>query len=131
MSINVFVFSGNCGGDMEVRFTPNGKAIGAVNVPCKSGWGDNQKTAWIQCKVFGDRAEKLAPYLKKGSPVTVQGRLEIDEWEKDGVKHSRAVCIVDSIQFGSSENQQAPRSEQPSRPQSAQGFNDFDEQIPF
>ena len=138
MSINVFTFTGNCGGDMEVRFTPNGKAIGAVNVPCKSGWGDNEKTTWVQCKMFGERAEKLAQYITKGSLVTVSGRLELDEWEHEGKKHSRVVCIVNDIQLGSkSEGSPNTKSEKQSQsgtkqPQSGEGINDFDDlEIPF
>lgn len=88
MGINVFTASGRCGQDMEVRFTPNGKAIGQFSLPVETGYGDSKKTSWVTCKMFGERAEKLAQYITKGAAVTVTGAFKLDEWEKDGVKHS-------------------------------------------
>lgn len=130
MSINVFVFSGNCGSDMEVRHTPNGKVIGSVNIPCKSGWGQNEKTAWITCKILGERAEKLAQYITKGTKVTVSGSFQMDEWEKDGVKHSRPVLIVNDIEWA---NSQLPAGHTASSaPQQKAGVaDDFEDSIPF
>jgi single-strand DNA-binding protein len=103
MSINTMIFTGNCGADMEIRHTPSGVAIGTVNVPVKQGWGDNEKTSWVTCKMFKERAEKLAPYLKKGTPVTVQGEFVLEQWEKDGVTRSKPVCIVNNVQLGKSD----------------------------
>lgn len=95
--INVFIASGNLGGDIEIRYTPNGKCIGTFSLPVKSGWGDNEKTAWVRCKFFGERAEKLAPYLVKGAKVTVTGRFEMEEWEKNGVKHSMPCLLINDL----------------------------------
>jgi len=99
MSVNVMVFAGNVGGDMEVRHTPNGKAVGQFNVAVDQGWGENKKTSWVTCKMFNERAEKLAPYVTKGMMVTVNGQLSVDEWEKDGVKNKRVCCIVNDVQL--------------------------------
>ena len=114
MSINVFTASGRCGQDMEVRVTPAGKAIGQFNLPVETGYGDNKKTSWVTCKVFGERAEKLAQYVTKGSPVTVTGAFQLDEWEKDGVKHSRPCILVNDIQLPPQQQggQQAPQGQQ-------------------
>ena len=114
MGINVFTASGRCGQDMEVRVTPAGKAIGQFNLPVETGYGDNKKTSWVTCKVFGDRAEKLAQYITKGSPVTVTGAFQLDEWEKDGVKHSRPCILVNDIQLPPQQQggQQAPQGQQ-------------------
>ena len=122
MSINVFTASGRCGQDMEVRFTPNGKAIGQFNLPVETGFGDNKKTSWVTCKVFGDRAEKLAQYITKGSPVTVTGAFQLDEWEKDGVKHSRPCILVNDIQLPPQQQggQQAPQGQQQQQRQTQQ-----------
>ena len=75
--INLFIASGNLGHDMEVKYAPNGKCIGTFSLPVKSGWGENEKTAWVRCKVLGDRAEKLAQFLTRGLKVTVHGRFEV------------------------------------------------------
>lgn len=142
MAINVMVFSGNCGADMELKYLPSGTAIGTVNVPCKSGWGEKEKASWITCKVFGERAEKLAPHITKGSLVTISGRFELEQWEKDGVKHSRPVCIVDDIQLAPKASQQPQQSQGAADYRSASGgrqsggnggdgFGGFDDDIPF
>ena len=108
MSVNVMTFAGNVGGDMETRVTQNGKTIGQFNVAVNSGWGENKKTAWVTCKMFNERADKLAQYIKKGMLVTVSGELSVDEWEKDGVKNKRVCCIVNDVQLPS---QQAPQQQ--------------------
>lgn len=149
MAINVMVFSGNCGADMELKYLPSGTAIGTVSVPCKSGWGEKEKTSWITCKVFCDRAEKLAPHITKGSLVTISGRFELEQWERDGVKHSRPVCIVDDIQLAPKVSQQPQQNQGGADYRSASGgrqaapashgqqgtdnggFDDFDDLIPF
>lgn len=154
MGINVFTASGRLGNDLDVKYTQNNKCIGSFSLPVESGWGDNKKTAWISCKLFGDRAEKLAQYLTKGSQVTVTGAFQLDEWEKDGVKHSRPVIVVNDIQLppqqqGQQQRQQptqqrpmqqpqhmptqAQRQQAPQQPQNQ--YNeppmDFDDEIPF
>jgi len=100
MTINCMIFTGNAGKDMEVRNTPSGKSIGSFSVAVSQGWGDNKKTSWVNCKMFNERAVKLAPFITKGTPVTVQGEFVLETWEKDGVKNSQACCIVNSVQMG-------------------------------
>ncbi len=134
MSLNLFIASGNLGNDIDVRFTPNGKCIGSFSLPVTSGWGDNQKTSWVKCKILGDRAEKLQPYLLKGSMVTVNGRFEMDEWEKDGVKHSQAVIIVNDLVLPPKDTSKIypPRQEAKPNAQLSQAEMDaLNDDIPF
>lgn len=136
MGINVFTASGRLGNDMEVRYTQNNKCIGSFPIPVESGWGDNKKTAWVNCKLFGDRAEKLSNYLKKGSQVSVTGSFQMDEWEKDGIKHSRPIIIVSDIQLPPQQpQQQTGGAQQYKQPQQVPQYNEtpcnFDQDIPF
>lgn len=139
MGINVFTASGRLGNDMDVRYTPNNKCIGSFSLPVESGWGDNKKTAWVTCKLFGERAEKLSQYLTKGSQVSVTGAFQLDEWEKDGVKHSRPVIIVNDMQLPPQQQQapqqpaQQPAQKKPARqqPQYNEPPMNFDADIPF
>lgn len=118
MSINLFVASGNLGNDIEVRTTQNGKYIGQFNIPVKRGWGDNEKTSWVKCVILGERAQKLQPYLTKGCKVTVQGEFQLEEWEKDGIKHSKPCIVVNNLELppkpqGQQQaHQQAPQAAQ-------------------
>ena len=95
MSINVFTASGHAGSDMEVRYTGGGTCIGSFSLPVESGYGERKKVAWITCRVIGERAEKLSPYIKKGGLITVTGAFSMDEWESNGVKHARP-CLLTS-----------------------------------
>jgi single-strand DNA-binding protein len=95
--MNVFIASGNLGKDLDLRVTPNGKSVGSFPLPVKQGYGQYEKVSWVDCKLLGDRADKLAPYLLKGKPVTVQGEFVLETWEKDGVKHSKPVVIVKNL----------------------------------
>lgn len=132
--INLFIASGNIGKDIDVRFTPNGKCIGSFSLPVRSGWGDNEKTSWVRCKVIGDRAEKLQPYLIKGALVTVTGCFELEEWEKGGVKHSIPVIIVNDIVLPPKDTTRtyAPR-QQPvsSKPLTQEELDKLDNDVPF
>ena len=128
MGINVFTAGGRLGNDMDIRFTQNNKCIGSFSLPVESGWGDNKKTAWVTCKVAGDRAQKLSQYLIKGSQVTVSGSFQFDEWERDGVKHSRPVIIVNDLQLPPKNQSQQPVQQQP---QYNEPPMDFDDDIPF
>ena len=117
MGINVFTASGRCGQAMEVKYTSGGKAIGQFSLPVETGYGDSKKTSWVTCKMFGERAEKLAQYITKGASVTVTGAFQLDEWEKDGVKHSRPCILVNDIQLppqqqGGQQGQQQPQRQQ-------------------
>lgn len=138
MAINVFTASGNLGGDCEVFTTQGGKNIASFSLPVKSGWGENEKTNWVTCKMFGAKADKLPQYLTKGKKIIVSGSFELEQWEKDGAKHSKPVIIVNDIDFGDSGKgggqQAAPQQggQQYSQSQQAPPHDDFgDSEIPF
>lgn len=73
MAINTITVSGNVRKDAVLRVTPNGKPISSFSLPAKSGFGDNEKTYWLNCKMFGAMAEKLSTAIVKGAKVTVKG----------------------------------------------------------
>jgi single-strand DNA-binding protein len=129
--MNVVVFSGNLGGDMEVRHTPNGKAVGDFSLPVKQGYGDYEKTSWVSCKVLGDRAIKLEQYLTKGTKVVVQGEFVYEEWEKDGVRKGKPVVIVSSLEFVSRSAETGNAKPVPSEATPPTNFDNFDQDIPF
>jgi len=133
--VNIFTFDGNLGKDLDVRFTPNGKCVGEFSVASKQGFGEHEKTTWINCKLLGERAQKLQQYLTKGSKVTVSGEFTLEEWEKDGIKHSKPVVIVRDLVLPSGGNKtaqqqqgymqhQAQHAQQQAAPQQAPPFDD-------
>lgn len=114
-SINACTFSGRMGKDAETRFTANQKAVTGFTVAVDIGWGDNKSTMWVDCACWGNRWEKLAPYLKKGTIVVVTGEFSIEEYEtRDGQKRSQAKLNVRDVAFA------GDRAE--SKPQPTPGF---------
>lgn len=79
---NVFSFTGTVGRDAEVRYLPSGQAVLNVTVANNIGYGDKQQTLWINCAIWGKRAEgALKDYLKKGQQVFVSGELSQREYK--------------------------------------------------
>ena len=96
-------------------------------------WAD--RVSYFDVTVWGKTAENIRPYLHKGKQIAVDGYLDQQRWEKDGVKYSKVVIIADNVQLlGGNENgqQSAPQAQQPAGEyQSAGSGDDFPEDIPF
>lgn len=140
MAINTITVSGNVGKDAVLRVTPNGKHICSFSLPAKSGFGDNEKTSWLNCKMFGAMAEKLSASIVKGAKVTVTGEFVIEEWTKqDGSQAQTPTILVRDIDLpprnGQQQGQQAAsqpqRQQQRSAPQPSEPPMNFDDEIPF
>ena len=118
---NVIVLTGRCGRDFEVKYTPAGKAIGGVSIAADDGYGDNKKSFWVNVKLFGERAEKIAQYITKGSQITVSGRFVVEEWTgNDGVKHQQPTIIANEIDLPPKAQQGQPQGQQQQQPQRPQ-----------
>ena len=79
--MNVLTFSGNLGRDCRLNQTQSGTAVVGFAVAMKSGYGDNEQTVWVDCSLFGNRANSLSPYLLKGQQVVVSGEMGTREHE--------------------------------------------------
>lgn len=120
-SLNTVLLIGNLTRDPEVRYTPSGKAVGdlrlAVNRRYRTADGDDRdETCYVDIVVWGRQAETCGEYLRKGSPVLVEGRLQYNEWEKDGQKQSRIRVVAQRVQFLSSARRAGGQEEQSERP---------------
>ena len=137
--MNNWNFTGNLGKNAELKTTQSGKNVCTFSVAVTSGYGDNQKTTWANCAIFGKRAEgKLPQYLVQGQKVAISGEVQLDEWEKDGVKKSALKVFVNSLDLvGEKKAEAQPQQQQPPinnsqpAPQRTSGFDDFDQDIPF
>lgn len=139
--LNVVALNGRLTKDAELKYTAAGMAIAtfslANNQRVKKGdaWVDD--ASFFDVTYFGKGAEAVHPYLTKGNPIGVSGRIRQERWEKDGQKHSRVSIIADSVQLmGGGEKQQGSNQDHPERlerqarpaPTSDDGFSD---DIPF
>lgn len=161
--VNKAIIIGTCGQDVELRFLPNGNAIANISVATNEEWTDKQsgqkvsRTEWHRVTLFGKVAEIAGEYLKKGSQVYIEGKLQTRGWEKDGIKRYTTEILVDmqgtmqllggrpqegGDQQGQQRQQQRPqqggqqRQQQQQRPQQqqqrqAQDDSQYDPDIPF
>ena len=110
MSINRVVISGNMTRDPELRRTQSGMAILGFGVAVNDRRRNPQTGDWedyanfVDCTVFGARAEALSNILSKGMKVAIEGKLRWSQWERDGQKRSKLEVIVDEIEFMSQRN---------------------------
>ena len=96
--MNKVLINGNLVKDLEVSVTANGKNIGRFTVANTVGFGDNKKTHFIPCTVFGDRVEKLQKLLLKGCGIIVEGSLDINNVKDDkGNWKNYTTVIVNNI----------------------------------
>lgn len=153
MSINLVCITGNLTRDPELRQTQGGTPILSFGVAVNDKRKNQQTGEWedypnfVDCIVFGLRAEKLAQFMTKGMKVAIEGKLHYSSWEREGQKRSKLEVFVDSIDFMSKPPQQqqpynVPQQQVPQAPQQAQpqqqvaysappAADVYDEDIPF
>ena len=149
-SLNKVQIIGNLGRDPEIRYMPSGDAIANIAVATSYKSKDRntgeakETTEWHRITFFGRMAELVGEYLKKGSSVYVEGRLQTRKYQKDGVDHYATDIVAENMQFlsprpDSGQGHQAPaqrpaQQQAASRPQQqrpAPNFSDMDDDIPF
>ena len=145
--INKVILIGNLGKDPEVRYMPNGNAVANVTLATSESWKDKnsgetqERTEWHRVVFFRRLAEIVGEYLKKGSKVYVEGRLQTRKWQDQGGQDRYTTEIVaDQMQMldarggGGGGGDFAPqqRDNAASAPASSAPPNDsFDDDIPF
>jgi single-strand DNA-binding protein len=118
MSINKVCMSGNLTRDAELRQTQSGTAILRLGVAVNDRRKNQQTGEWedypnyIDCVLWGNRANALAQYLTKGTKVAIEGRLHWSSWEKDGAKRSKVEVYVDEVELMSRDQQQGQQPRQ-------------------
>ena len=104
MSLNKAMIIGNLGRDPEMRYTPSGQAVTQFTVAVNRNYKDQngewqEETEWFRVVVWGQQAERSAEYLRKGSKVFVEGRMQTRQWEgQDGQKRYTTDLIADRVQ---------------------------------
>lgn len=119
MSINRVIISGNLTRDPELRQTQGGTSVLTMGVavndrrknPSTGEWEDVAN--FVDCVLWGTRAERVAQYLDKGTKVAIEGRLRYRAWEQDGQRRSKLEVVVDEIEFMSRQQQPQQAYQQP------------------
>lgn len=109
MSINRVIVSGNLTREPEVRTTASGNPVMGFGIAVNDRRKNSQTGEWedypnfIDCTMFGARAQSVSRFLSKGSKVAIEGKLRWSRWEtNEGQKRSKIEIIVDEIEFMSS-----------------------------
>lgn len=160
-SVNKVILVGNCGRDPEVRYLPSGGAVANVSIATTSRRKDRnsgefvEETQWHRVTFFERLAEVVGEYVKKGTPIYVEGRLTYRKYtDKDGIEKNATDIVASEMQLlggrqgmgGPDEDgggaprrsapaprpaaSAAPRQQTPAA-KSASGFDDMDDDIPF
>ncbi|MRT13664.1 single-stranded DNA-binding protein [Enterobacteriaceae bacterium RIT711] len=154
--VNKVILVGNLGQDPEVRYLPNGGAVANITLATSESWRDKQtgetkeKTEWHRVVLFGKLAEVAGEYLRKGSQIYIEGKLNTRKWtDQAGVEKYTTEIHVNvggtmqmlggkqdgASQSGSTGNKPQQQGRQPQQSQSAPPQNeppmDFDDDIPF
>jgi len=148
-SVNKVILVGNLGRDPETRYTAGGDPITNVSIATTDTWKDKagekqEKTEWHRVAFFGKLAEIAGEYLKKGSQVYVEGRLQTRKWQdKDGQDKYTTEIVADRMQMlgsragaGAAAGEPPPDRERTSsagKPSAAakKNVDDLDDDIPF
>jgi single-strand DNA-binding protein len=152
-SVNKVILIGNVGRDPETRYMPSGDAIVNLSLATTDTWKDKngekqERTEWHRVAFFGKTAEIAGQYLRKGSQVYIEGRLQTRKWtDKEGQERYTTEIVADRMQMLGSrggggdapmDREPAPAARPEQRPASppqggtgAKGFDDIDDDIPF
>jgi len=148
-SINKVILIGNLGADPETRYLPSGDAVTNIRIATTDVWKDKsgekqEHTEWHRIAFFGKLAEIAGEYLKKGSPVYVEGRIRTRKWQdKEGQDRYSTEIVADRMQLlgnrgGGSEpatREPAAASAAAAKPGQAKksggAFDEMDDDIPF
>ena len=104
--MNVWTFSGRVGADAELRTTQSGEKVLSFRVANDVGFGDRKTTQWVDCSMWGRRAESVANYVKKGDKVVVSGELKLEEFQRrDGTPGSKLSVRVAEMDLGSKQGE--------------------------
>ena len=147
--VNTVILVGNLGKDPEVRYSPSGSAMANVTLATTESWKDKQtgekqeKTEWHRVVFFNRLAEIVGEYLKKGSQVYVEGRLQTRKWQgQDGQDRYTTEIVANEMQmlggragggtsdWAASQDSGAGQAA-PAPASSSPPADDFDDDVPF
>lgn len=149
-SVNKVILIGNLGADPETRYLPSGDAVTNIRIATSEKWKDKsgeqqEHTEWHRIAFFGKLAEIAGEYLKKGSPVYVEGRIRTRKWQdkESGQDRYSTEIVADRMQLlGGRGGGAEPMTREPAaattggnnKPQPKKGggaFDQMDDDIPF
>jgi single-strand DNA-binding protein len=149
--INKVILIGSLGRDPEMRYTASGGAVATLAIATSESWKDKntgekqERTEWHRVVMFNRLGEVAGEYLKKGSKIYIEGKLQTKKWQdQSGQDRYTTEIVANEMQMldsraagdsggessgGHGQSQQRPQAQ--AAPATANGFDDFDDDIPF
>ncbi len=142
--VNKVILVGNLGQDPEVKYMPSGQAVCNISVATTESWNDKnsgekvEKTEWHRVVFFRRLAEIAGEYLRKGSQVYIEGRLQTRKWQdQSGNDRYTTEIVANDMQMlgskggGTAMMSEPPSSSEPEAVTAGSSSDDFDDDIPF
>lgn len=103
--INKMILQGRLTADIELRRTQSDVANTEFTIAWSEKYKEVETRCFMRCKAWRQTAEFLDKYFRKGQEILIEGHMVTEEWEKDGDKKSRTICLIDKVNFcGSKSN---------------------------
>jgi single-strand DNA-binding protein len=125
-SFNKVILMGNLTRDPELRYTPKGTSLAKLGLAVNRRWTaetgeQKEETTFVDVEAWGVQAENIAKYMKKGSPMLIEGRLRLDQWDdkQTGQKRSKLVVVCENSRFVGSAASREANAVEPARPRAA------------
>lgn len=131
MNYNRTLLAGNICREPELRYTGSGTGVLSFRIAVNRTWGSGEKrrteTLFMDIEAWGRTAETIHKWFHKGDPIFIEGYLSMEQWERDGQKHTKTKVVAESFQFiakAKAESDKWPAT---------QSFNEpsVDEDVPF
>jgi len=134
--INKVILVGNVGADPDIRSTAAGNAVTNISIATSESWekdGEQQeRTEWHKVVFFGKLAGIVGEYVSKGSKLYIEGKLQTNEWEKDGVKRYSTEIVANEMQMLDKKEKKSNQETNQKNQEEPQNFQNFpDDDIPF
>lgn len=136
--VNKLIFQGRFVADPELKYTQSQVAVCEFTVAWSEKYKEVETKCFLRCKAWRNNAEFIEKYFSKGQEIVIEGKMVTEQWEADGEKKSRTICVVDKTNFcgSKSQNYQSDNQNHVNQPKPMDdGFmnipDGIDEEFPF
>ena len=136
--VNKLIFQGRFVADPELKYTQSQVPVCEFTVAWSEKYKETETKCFLRCKAWRNTAEFVWKYFRKGQETVVEGKMTTEQWEADGEKKSRTICVVEKVHFCGSKGNGAENNDSQQPKQEGSVGNGFvnvpyglDEELPF
>ena len=112
--VNKLIFQGRMVADPEIKHTQSDVANSECTIAWSEKYKDTETKCFLRCKAWRNNAEFISKYFRKGQEIVIEGHMITEQWESDGEKKCRTICLVDKANFcGSKSDSGSARNTKP------------------